>query len=71
MSVTEYGLYYARSLPRHYVYVDRDGKLWLTPVSPIEPIRLERLSAYRGNYTLQRVPDYIARFYCPAQPALS
>ncbi len=58
-------LYATEALPAHYVAEDASGTRYLIPVDPIGPGCWERRTPYRGNYTLQPVPDYVAKFYQP------
>lgn len=60
-------LYWTPALPAHYVAEEESGAKWLIPVDPIGPEPWERRTEYRGNYTLQRVPDYVEKFYQPAE----
>lgn len=56
-------LYWTPALPEHYVAEKEDGSQWLLPVSPISPAAWAQAKPYNGNYTLEPVPEHIARFY--------
>lgn len=58
-------LYATEALPRHLVAADQHGELWLMPDAPVATEAWSKRRPYRGNYTLTRMPEGLARAYDP------
>jgi len=56
-------LFWSNTLTLHYVAEEADGNRWLIPITPMSPASWAQRKPYRGNYTLQRCPEYVERFY--------
>lgn len=58
-------LYMTPALPMHYVAERQDGTRWIILASVTGKRAWASASKYKGNYDLERVPDYIAKMYLP------
>ena len=58
-------LYMTKALPAPYVAEREDGCRWLILATTTGKQAWASASEYKGNYTLERVPDYIAKMYLP------
>ena len=58
-------LYHTPALPLHYVAVKDDGSKWIILATVVGPKAWENASTYKGNYELEKLPDYITRMYLP------
>lgn len=62
-------LYMTPALPYNYVAVkSEDGSHWLISSTVFGPQAWANSRRYKGNYELERLPDYMARLYLPEAP---
>ena len=61
------GAWYLDALPMHIVIELENGELKMAPIRPIEPIKPERMTAYKGYHPRKcsgyPLPAYIYKFY--------
>lgn len=60
-------LYMTPALPYHYVAEREDGSRWIVLATTTGKQAWAHASEYKGNYTLERLPDYIAKMYLPEE----
>ena len=58
-------LYMTPALPAHYVAEREDGSRWIISSTTTGKQAWTVASEYKGNYTLERLPDYMAKLYLP------
>ncbi|MBI9080241.1 MAG: hypothetical protein JEY79_10950 [Pseudodesulfovibrio sp.] len=58
-------LYMTPALPRHYVAEREDGSRWIILATTTGKQSWASASEYKGNYDLERLPDYMAKMYLP------
>lgn len=58
-------LYMTPALPKHYVAEREDGSRWLILSTTTGKQAWASASEYKGNYDLERLPDYMAKLYLP------
>lgn len=58
-------LYMTPALPAHYIAEREDGSRWLVLSTTTGPQAWASASEYKGNYDLERLPDYMAKLYLP------
>ena len=65
MKVT--GAWYLDALPTHMVIELENGELKMAPITPMEPIKPERMTAYKGYHPRKcsghPLPNYLYKFY--------
>lgn len=65
MKVT--GAWYLDVLPMHIVLELENGELKMAPITPLEPIKPERMTAYKGYHPRKcsghPLPEYLYKFY--------
>lgn len=61
------GAWYLDALPVHLIIELNNGELKMAPITPMEPIKPERMTAYKGYHPRKcsghPLPDYLYRFY--------
>ncbi|MBI9113279.1 hypothetical protein [Maridesulfovibrio ferrireducens] len=58
-------LYMTPALPLHYIAEKEDGSRWLILSTSFGPQSWSNATEYKGNYTLERLPDYMAKLFLP------
>ncbi len=60
-------LYMTPALPRHYVAERDDGSKWIILATAFGQQAWADAREFKGNYTLERLPEYMAKLYLPEE----
>jgi hypothetical protein len=60
-------LYMTPALPAHYIAEREDGSRWIILSTAVGKQAWAAAREYKGNHTLERLPDYMAKLYLPEE----